>query len=135
MRIRTRQGCFVLALVTTVGLVAGSASAGDGIRTGVTIEATDDGAGQELLTGEVRSPKAKCERHRTVKLYWDPPGPPRNFRRVRTRRSDSEGQWVVVAPGPELPPGRYHVKVTKDDRGGDTCKKAKSRTITVNTVS
>jgi len=131
MRMRARHGWFVLALFSTVVLIAGPASARETIKTRVSIQTTDDGAGQELLAGKVGSREAKCKRGRTVKLFGDQPGPPVNFERLRTSTSDSQGRWVVVPPGPEIPSGRYFVKVTRDERGGDKCKAAKSQKITV----
>lgn len=112
-----------LAVLAVGGIGAGSAVAGQ-ITSTVTIrEAADHSA----LQGKVRSERRRCKVNRRVALFWDAPGGPREFVRVRTDETDNRGRWRVPAPGVEIPPGRYFAKAV---RKGD-CKPARSQVIRV----
>jgi hypothetical protein len=63
--------------------------------------------------GEVSSPKARCEPHRTVKLFRKRSGPDQLMDRDAT---NSEGAWHVE-PNPS-PAGTYYARVTRTDIGG-----------------
>ena len=128
---RVRSGVFAVAMVTALVLVAGPATARDRIQSKITIGTGETVGGQEFLKGRVRSPKAKCERNRRVRLFFDGPGPPRTFAPVRDTETDSDGRWRIDAPVDDIPPGRYYAKVRPDERGGDRCKGARSETIRV----
>jgi hypothetical protein len=101
--------------------------AGAATNTSVTIKSHTEDA---YLDGKVKSPKARCERGRKVRLFWDAPGSPKEFEKVARDTSDGTGEWHIEAPGPAVPPGRYFVKVKKDG----TCDSAKSDTIKVEDV-
>jgi hypothetical protein len=127
---RTHGWRAALAVLAFAAL-AGVADAREGVKTSVTIKEAEAPSGQEYLGGKVKSPKAKCRRNRNVVLYWDAPGPPAGFQNVADDASNRRGAWRINAPGVEIPPGEYYVKVTPIERRGDTCKRAKSETITV----
>lgn len=131
MQMRVRSGVFATALVMALVLVAGPATARDRIGSKITIGEGETAGGQEFLKGKVKSPKAKCERNRRVRLFFDPPGPPRSFAPVRDTETDSDGRWRIDAPGDDIPPGGYYAKVRPAERGGDKCKGARSETIRV----
>jgi hypothetical protein len=114
-----------LALAVVVAVVVPTAGAAS--NTSVTIKSYTLDA---YLAGKVKSSKARCEPGRKVKLYWDRPGSPKRFEKVATDTSDETGTWVIDAPPPTVPPGRYFVKVTEDG----TCDKAKSETIKVQDI-
>ena len=72
-----------------------------------------DSDGQWDFGGEVSSPKARCEPHRTVKLFRKRSGPDQLMGRDET---DSQGGWQVE-PNPS-PAGTYYARVTRKDIGG-----------------
>ena len=111
----------IAALVVGIGVFASVAIAGN---TEVTIKSHDS---QGFLDGKVRSSKAGCKSGRLVKLFWDEPGPPREFQKVADDESNGDGEWRINAPGPEVPPGRYYAKVGKVGN----CDQARSETIRV----
>ncbi len=84
----------------------------------------------QALTGRVKSHRASCERHRTVKVWWkeestsDWVQPPN-----ATDESNYHGEWKVTALdlGDSIQNGKYYVKVGSNSH----CESAKSRTITV----
>jgi hypothetical protein len=130
MQVRRRGAAVAVVLIIGLALVAGSATARERVRSAVTIGTGETASGQEFLKGKVKSPKAKCERSRRVRLFFDASGPPPAFAPVAETTTSSAGRWRIEA-GAEIPPGKYYVKVRPVERGGDTCRRARSETIRV----
>jgi hypothetical protein len=131
MRTHARGGFAAVVLVLVLAIPVASAGARERIRSTVNIGTGETPSGQQFLKGKVKSAKAKCERNRNVVLYWDEPGPPPTFVAVADDATNANGRWRIDAPGTEIPPGRYFVKVTPIERRGDVCRRAKSGRITV----
>ena len=101
-------------------MVSGTASAGGGAETKVTIKAP----GGDVF-GKVKSPKARCVEDRVVKVYRVKGGSPGGGDdiKVGTDGADADGDWSVGQPG--VSGKRIYAKVAKIQG----CQKDRSKVI------
>lgn len=125
---RTRRSAAVAAAalaLTTVGagvLAAEPASAASSAKVNATIKLT---AGKSRLSGKLNSPKAACEKNKSVTLHYKQGT--KKFVLVARDKSAGSGAWSIHAPGSVIPAGQYFVTVP----ASAGCKAARSQTIRV----
>jgi hypothetical protein len=89
----------------------------------------------ELMKGKVNSPKAGCEKRRTVKLLYLPDKGPKFA--VASDKTNADGRWRIAST--EIPKGGnffyggdYQAKAVKKElAGGKVCKPAFSKVVKV----
>jgi len=114
----TRRAGLVAAIYVAgaAAALAGSANAGVGIKSEVTIKQDNGG-----FRGKVKSEHTACEAGRDVKVFRVTPG---KDDRVGIDIADAQGNWEA---GNSAGGGKFYAKVNKFE----VCKPAKSKTITV----
>src|SRR5215210_9518140 len=119
-----------LAAISMVAVVSGVALTGTTlahkprIQSTVSIHETfNDVTFEQVFHGRVRSEKAACERHRTVKLKVD--GHPGSLGSDTTNR---RGRWRIVLPSDNLS-GDYYAKATRKITTRWVCRSAESERI------
>lgn len=119
-----RLRMFVLAVGATAALSV-PASAGERFHSKVTIHLPPD-TSAAYFYGAVRSDKAACDRHRTVKVLRDADGQSGYSPYATGIRSNGDGTWTYN-PDPYVINGFYKaIAETKHVRGG-LCAKSTSK--------
>ncbi len=122
----------VLVAAVSVSLGAGVASAHRVIyKSTVSIKFTTSAYG-DSFSGKVRSPRARCVKRRSVRVFRVATGPDTV---IGTDTSSDTGAWVVN-PGGFASPGDYYAKakrkvLKRNARHRHICRGATSRTIHV----
>jgi hypothetical protein len=112
----------VVALLCGAVAMASTAGARGKAETTVTIKFNGDG-----FQGKVKSPKAKCVKNRTVKVYKQTGSSqdPSTDKKMFKDTTDNEGNWDTGNSG------QAHGKFYALAKGTDQCKKGFSKTIKV----
>jgi len=133
-----RKLMFTVVMVVFVAIPATATA--DKLPDVVSIHADQAFCCTNEIFGSVESPAAKCERNRTIILfYYGSNGGKRGpgFQPVASTTTDSKGEYlfdgnnVVTKRGFTFPPGKYFSRVTRAQRGGDVCRRDDSRVLQI----
>jgi hypothetical protein len=129
-----------LMAVTTIP----STATADKLPDVVSIKADQYNCCTQEIFGSVESPAAKCERNRTIILFYNPSNDTKrgfSFSAVASTTTDTKGEYLfdennvdkneAGKRGSSFPPGDYFARVTKAQRGNDVCRRDDSRVITL----
>ena len=119
LRTKTLAAIGLIAICGAVALT-GVAGARTAAKTTVTISYNGDG-----FEGKVKSPKAKCVKNRTVRVYRQHGSAqsPSTDKRLYTDTSDNQGRWDTGTSGQIS--GKFYARTGAT--GG--CKRGSSKTI------
>jgi hypothetical protein len=112
-----RAGILGLAIVLTLGLMAGTTQASSKKAKKVATEAEVEGirdagvGGQITFYGDVHSRRSKCEKGRDVTVVYNGPFPGPHF--VGTAKTDQTGDWELTRSISGLSEGDYAVEVDR----------------------
>jgi hypothetical protein len=119
---RTRIGRIVAVTAALVMSLAGAGAAQAAIDTNISIRWV---ASNDTFRGQVSSPKAACEMHRSVKLFKKTAS---GRQLVGTTRSGHLGGWHIEVMHAH---GKYLARVPAQTKNGVNCEGATSKVVDV----
>jgi len=136
----------LMLMASLLGMAAIPATAtADKLPDVVSIKADQYNCCTQEIFGSVESPAAKCERNRTIILFYNPSNEMKRrgfgFSAVASTTTDTKGEYLfdennvdkneAEKRGSSFPEGDYFARVRRAQRGNDVCRKDDSRVITL----